>query len=62
MTGDAHNFYLATLLQTFQYMRITIELIPQEFIDLYRLQDEIKMVFYIAKSRVACMGYQNQAF
>ena len=45
MTGDARNFYLATPLEKFQYMRIPIELIPQEFIDLYQLQDKVKHGF-----------------
>ena len=45
MTGDARNFYLATPLEKFQYLSIPIELIPQEFIDLYHLQDKVKNVF-----------------
>jgi hypothetical protein len=45
MTGDASNFYLATPLEKFQYLRIPIELIPQEFIDLYQLQDKVKNGF-----------------
>ena len=45
MTGDAINFYLATPPEKFQYTRIPIELIPQEFIDLYHLQDEVKKYF-----------------
>ena len=38
MCGDCSNFYLATPLERHQYMRIPIELIPQEIIDLYQLQ------------------------
>ena len=45
MTGDASNFYLATPLEKFQYLRTPIELIPQEFIDLYQLQDKVKTGF-----------------
>ena len=45
MTGDTSNFYLATPLEKFQYLRIPIELIPQEFIDLYQLQDKVKNGF-----------------
>ena len=41
MCADAGNFYLATPLERHQYMRIPINLIPQEFIDLYKLQDKI---------------------
>ena len=45
MSVDCSNFYLATPLDYHQYMRIPIELIPQEFIDLYQLQDKIKNGF-----------------
>jgi hypothetical protein len=45
MAGDASNFYLATPLKRYQYMRIPIELIPQEFIDQYQLQDKVKNGF-----------------
>ena len=44
MCADASNFYLATPLEKYQYMKIPVNLIPQEFIDLYKLQDKIKMV------------------
>ena len=40
-TGDASSFYLAAPLEKFQYTRIPIELIPQEFIDLYNRQDKV---------------------
>jgi hypothetical protein len=42
MCGDASGFYLATPLERYQYMRIPIELIPQEFSDLYQLQGKVK--------------------
>ena len=45
MCGDCSNFYLATPLERHQYTRIPIELIPQEFIDLYQLQNKIKNGF-----------------
>ena len=45
MCADAGNFYLATPLERHQYMKISINLIPQEFIDLYKLQDKIKNGF-----------------
>jgi hypothetical protein len=45
MCGDAHNFYLATLLDCNQYIRIPINLIPQEFIDIYPLQNKAKNGF-----------------
>ena len=43
MTRDASNFYLATLLEKFYYLRIPIELISLELIDLYHLQDKVKI-------------------
>ena len=49
MCRDAENFYLATPLDRPEYMRIPIELIPQEFIDASNLADKIKMV--------NCVGY-----
>jgi hypothetical protein len=61
MCGDASDFYLATLLERYQYMQIPIELIPQEFIDLYQLQGKVKMVLCTAKLSVTCMVYQKQA-
>ena len=45
MCADAGNFYLATPLEHHQYMRIPINLIPQEFIDLHKLQDKVKNGF-----------------
>ena len=45
MTGDADNFYLKKSPEKFQYIKISIELIPQEFTDLYHLQDEVKSGF-----------------
>jgi hypothetical protein len=43
--GDAHNFYLATPLDRHQYIRVPINLIPQEFIDIYPLQNKVKNGF-----------------
>ena len=42
MTADAGNFYLATPMERKEYLRIAINLIPQEFIDLYGLHDKVK--------------------
>ena len=42
MTADAENFYLATPMERKEYLRIAIELIPQEFMDLYDLHDKVK--------------------
>ena len=45
MYGDCINLYLDTPLDRHQYTIIPIELIPQEFIDLYQLQEKIKNGF-----------------
>ena len=42
MTGDATNFYLATPMERREYLRITVDLTPQEFMDLYDLHDKVK--------------------
>ena len=42
MTGDAANFYLTTPMERKEYLRIAVDLIPQEFIDLYDLHDKVK--------------------
>ena len=39
---DAKNFYLATPLKDPEYMRLATNLVPQEFIDMYKLQDKIR--------------------
>ena len=40
--SDAKNFYLATPLKDPEYIRIAANLVPQEFIEMYELQDKIK--------------------
>ena len=42
MTGDAANFYFATSMERKEYLRIAVELIPQEFMNLYGLHDKVK--------------------
>ena len=42
MTADAGKFYLATPMERKEYLRIAVELIPQEFMDLYGLHDKVK--------------------
>ena len=41
ITADAKNFYLETPMEHFEYMRMPIKLIPQEFIDLYVLEPKV---------------------
>ena len=40
--ADVKNFYLETPLDRYEYMRMPIKLIPQEFIDLYDLTTKVK--------------------
>ena len=40
--SDAKNFYLATPLKDPEYMPIAGNLVLEEFIDMYKLQDKIK--------------------
>ena len=42
MCADVKNFYLCTPLERYEYMRMPINLIPQEFIDLYDLGSKFK--------------------
>ena len=42
MCADVKNFYLCTPLERYEYMRMPINLIPQEFIDLYDLAPKVK--------------------
>jgi hypothetical protein len=54
MCADASDFYLATPLERNQYMQIAINLIPQELIDLYQLQNKvnIEVVYCVIVRRV----------
>ena len=42
MCADAKNFYLATPLDRYEYMKMPVELIPPEFIELNNLSSKIK--------------------
>ena len=41
MVADASNFYLATPMERYKYLRIAVDLIPQEFMDLYNLHSKV---------------------
>ena len=41
MTINISNMYLNTPLQEYQYMRFSINMVPQEVIDLYDLQNKV---------------------
>ena len=40
--ADVKKFYLETPLDRYEYMRMPVKLIPQEFIDLYNLTPKVK--------------------
>ena len=40
--ADVKIFYLETPLDRYEYMRMPVKLIPQEFIDLYNLTPKVK--------------------
>ena len=42
MVGGAGNFYLATPMEIYEYLRIEVSLIPQEFMDMYDLHSKVK--------------------
>ena len=42
MCVDVKNFYLCTPLKQFEYMRMPINLNPQEFLNLYNLAPKVK--------------------
>ena len=39
MTGDLKDFYLGTPMERFEYMRISVKIIPRHIYDLYKLKD-----------------------
>ena len=49
MCADAGNFYLATPLDCPEYIRISVELVPQEFIDAKKLASKIKNCYIYMK-------------
>jgi hypothetical protein len=42
MCADIKNFYLNTILDRPEYMKLTLSLIPQEIIDTYRMAEKVK--------------------
>jgi len=54
--ADVGNFYLATPLDRFEYMRIKAELVPEEFKQQYKLHDKIYKGFIYMEIRRGCYG------
>eukprot|EP00804_Cyclotella_cryptica_P027479 CCRYP_007450-RA/>CCRYP_007450-RA protein AED:0.29 eAED:0.29 QI:0/0/0/1/1/1/3/0/633 len=54
--ADVGNFYLATPLDRFEYMRIKAELVPEDFKRQYKLHDKIYKGFIYMEIRRGCYG------
>ena len=54
--ADVGNFYLATPLDRFEYMKIKAELVPEEFKKQYKLHDKIYKGFIYMEIRRGCYG------
>eukprot|EP00804_Cyclotella_cryptica_P019675 CCRYP_016443-RA/>CCRYP_016443-RA protein AED:0.57 eAED:0.37 QI:0/0/0/1/1/1/2/0/345 len=54
--ADVGNFYLATPLDRFKYMRIKAELVPEDFKRQYKLHDKIYKGFIYMEIRRGCYG------
>jgi hypothetical protein len=59
--ADVGNFYLATPMVRYEYMRIKADLIPEEFKQQYKLHDKIHNGYVYCKIRRGCMDSHNQA-
>ena len=53
---DIKNMYLQTPMKRREYMRIPVKLIPQEFMELYKLRDKYTRNMSILKYKKECMG------
>ena len=61
--ADVKNFYLNTPLDRYEYMRMPIKLIPQEFIDMYNLTAKVKNGYvYIEIQKGMHGGYHKREF
>ena len=54
--ADVGNFYLATPLDRFEYMRVKAELVPEKFKQQYKLHDKIYKGFIYMEIRRGCYG------
>ena len=54
--ADVGNFYLATPLDRYEYMRIKADLVPEEFKHLYNLHDKIHNGVIYMEIRRGCYG------
>ena len=60
MCVDIANFYLNNPMNRYEYMKLTLDIIPDEIIEQYNLRNIASKVLYIWKSKKVCMGYPRQ--
>ena len=61
MCADVFYFYLNNPMNRYEYMKLPLEIIPEEIIQQWNLRNLEHKVLYIWKSKKACMGYTRQA-
>ena len=57
---DIKNFYLNNDMERYEYMKITVELIPEEIMKRYNLKEKFTMDMCMWKSERECMDYPKQ--
>ena len=62
MCIDIKNMYLSTPLDRYKYMKMPIDLIPDNIMDLYNLHNKVKMDLFTCNFNVASMAFHNQAY
>ena len=61
MCAEIANFYINNPMNRYEYIKLPMDIIPEEIIQQYNLRNLAHKVFYIWKSKKACMGYPRQA-
>ena len=62
MCADAKNFYLATPLDRYEYMKMPVNLIPPKFIEENNLAAKIKTGTCTSRSYAVCTDSHKQAY
>ena len=60
MRVDIKNFYLNMLMARYEYMRLPIDIIPQEIIDEYHIMDKVKMSSSCVEYNEECMEFNRK--
>ena len=62
MTINIKDFYLNTSMDRFEYMKLKLSDLPEDFVKLYNLASKVdKTVSFTSKSDAACMDSHKQA-